>query len=118
MVLRIIRQFGRIIFHTPLHKLAITVAVGGAVVQSFGLFVRSTVENKIMYNDYFREAVAMTKEHRGTEYLFGKPMNLKALDADNKKRQCSLEYIPLTSNLHSSKYNLYSFALYRAWSGF
>ena len=79
MVLRMFRQFGRIIFHTPLHKLAISVAVGAAVVQSFGLFARSQIANKVMYNDYFREAVSMTKEHPGTVYLFGKPMNFKAI---------------------------------------
>ena len=79
------RQFRNFIFRTPLHTLAITVAVGGVVVQSFGFFVRRTTENKIMYNDYYREAVSMTKQHPGTEFLFGKPVNFKALDADNKK---------------------------------
>lgn len=94
----VFRQCYRIMRDAPMATLAASVGCGAAVVQTFGYFVRGKVADNITYTDNYREAKSMTKEHPGTEYLFGKPMNFKALDADNIKRQCYLGYISLLLN--------------------
>ena len=87
VIRRFFRGIHQIIFESPIQNLALCVGIGAAVVQSFGYFVRDRAVDKIMYQDYFRDAMSKTKEHPGPEYLFGKPMTCKALDAANNKRQ-------------------------------
>ena len=77
----------RRIFEVPLHKLALCVGIGAAVVQSFGYYVRAKAADNITYKDYYRDAMSLAKAHPGTEHLFGKPIHSKGLDAANKRWQ-------------------------------
>lgn len=77
----------RQIFEIPLHRLAICVGIGAAVVQSFGSYVRSKAADNITHKPYYRDAISLAKEHPGTEHLFGKPIHFKGLDAANKRWQ-------------------------------
>ena len=96
VLLRARRAFNRFFMKTPLYKLVICTGVGACVVQTFGYLVRNQHADKITYTDYYREALALTKEHPGSEYLFGAPINFKGLDAANKNGNIH-KHIPLAS---------------------
>ena len=68
----------------PLSNLAICVAIGGAVVASFGSYVRAKIGDNLTHKDSYRDAMSLAKAHPGTEHLFGKPVQFKGLDAANK----------------------------------
>ena len=86
------RLLSRAFRNTPVQYFFGTAIAGGILVQAFGFVARSNVAQTIMNSDVFRDAKIMARKHPGTEYLFGKPLNFKALDADNRKRQYNIIY--------------------------
>ena len=86
------RQLRRAFRNTPVQYFFATAIAGGILVQGFGFIARGGVAQNIMNSDVFRDAKIMARKHPGTEYLFGKPLDFKALDADNRKWQYNLIY--------------------------
>ena len=82
------RSCKKFITETPIHQLAIMVGIGAATVQSFGYYVRSKSADNITQKEYFLNAKKLTKNHPAAEYLIGKPIYYKGLDADFLLRQC------------------------------
>ena len=82
------RSCKKFITETPIHQLAIMVGIGAATVQSFGYYVRSKSADNITQKEYFLNAIKLTKNHPAAEYLIGKPIYYKGLDADFLLRQC------------------------------
>ena len=82
------RSCKKFITETPIHQLAIMVGIGAATVQSFGYYVRSKSSDNIAQKEYFLNAIKLTKNHPAAEYLIGKPIYYKGLDADFLLRQC------------------------------
>ncbi|KAK5648932.1 hypothetical protein RI129_003824 [Pyrocoelia pectoralis] len=65
------------ISNSTLMKIA---AIGGLATATMGYALRSKINERISDTEYYKEAMHLTKHHRGVNYLLGEPLQMGKVD--------------------------------------